>query len=100
MNFTKIYVDSDEKFVASIVLYAKKSDDFIYSDAGCTVKIDKDTLMNLCEKRLPVVSYAGAFYPIAAYKVNSTKKCFDITIYDVLASTVAAVTIHSAEYTA
>lgn len=100
MKLTKNYANADEKFVKTVTVYAKKSDNFIYADAGCTQKIDKDTMTELCVKGLALVSYEKAFYPVAAYKENTTKKCLDVTIYDVLASTVAAVTVHTSEYTA
>ena len=57
-------------------------------------------MTELCVKGLAVVSYEKAFYPVAAFKENATKKCLDVTIYDVLASAVAAVTVHTGEYTA
>lgn len=94
------YANPDEKFIKAVVVYAKKGQSYVYADAACTVKIAKDTLMNLCEKGLMIVSYEGAFYPVAAYKANATKGCLDVTIYDVLATTVSAVTLHSSEYTA
>lgn len=100
MNLNINYADPDEKFIKTITVYAKKGQNYVYADAACTVKIDKDTLMNLCRKSLIIVSYEGAFYPVAAYKLNATKGCLDVTIYDVLATTVAAVTVHSSEYTA
>lgn len=100
MNLNINYADPDEKFVKTVVVYAKKGQGYVYADAACTAKIDKDTLMNLCKKGLMIVSYEGAFYPVAAYKLNSTKGCLDVVIYDVLASTIAAVTVHSSEYTA
>lgn len=100
MNFKFNYANSDEKFVKTVVVYAKSGDNYIYADATCSVKINKDTLLNLCEKGMVIVSYKGAFYPVAAYKLNTTKNCLDVTIYDVLATTVAAVTVHSSEYTA
>ena len=92
--------NSDEVYINSVMLYAKKNDNYIYEDAACTIKLNKDTALNLCEKGLALISYEGAVYPVAAYKSNAVKKCLDITIYDVLASAVAAVTVHSSEYTA
>lgn len=92
--------NSDEVYINSVILYAKKNDSYIYEDAACTAKLDRDTVLNLCEKGLALISYEGAVYPVAAYKSNTTKKCLDVTIYDILASTAAAVTVHSSEYTA
>lgn len=100
MKLSKNYANADEKFVKTVTVYTKKSDNFIYADAACTQKIDKDTMNELCVKGLALVSYEKAFYPVAAYKENTTKKCLDVTIYDVLASTAAAVTVHTSEYTA
>lgn len=100
MKLNVNYVNADEKFVKTVTVYAKKSDNFIYADAACTQKIDKETMTVLCVKGLAVVSYEKAFYPVAAFKENTTKKCLDVTIYDVLASTAAAVTVHTGEYTA
>lgn len=100
MKLNVNYANADEKFVKTVTVYAKKSDNFIYADSACTAKIDKDTMTELCVKGLAVVSYEKAFYPVAAFKENTTKKCLDVTIYDVLASTAAAVTVHTGEYTA
>lgn len=100
MKLNVNYANADEKFVKTVTVYAKKSDNFIYADAACTQKIDKEMMTELCVKGLALVSYEKAFYPVAAYKENTTKKCLDVTIYDVLASTAAAVTVHTGEYTA
>ena len=97
---TTNYANADEKFIKSVIVYAKKGQNYAYADSACTAKIAKDTLLNLCEKGLMIVSYEGAFYPVAAYKTDATKGCLDVTIYDVLATTAAAVTVHSSEYTA
>lgn len=100
MKLAMNYANADEKFVKTVTVYAKKSDNYIYADAACTQKIDMDTMTELCVKGLALVSYEKAFYPVAAFKENTTKKCLDVTIYDVLASTVTAVTVHTGEYTA
>ena len=100
MKLVKNYANADQKFLKTVIVYAKKNDNFIYADSACTQKIDKETMTELCVKGLAVVSYEKAFYPIAAFKENTTKKCLDVTIYDVLANTAAAVTVHTGEYTA
>lgn len=92
--------NSDEVYINSVILYAKKNNDYIYEDAACTSKLNKDTVLNLCEKGLALISYEGAVYSVTAYKSNTEKKCLDVTIYDILATTAAAVTVHSSEYTA
>lgn len=100
MKLVMNYANSDQKFLKTVTVYAKKNDNFIYADSACKQKIDKETMTELCVKGLAVVSYEKAFYPVAAFKENTTKKCLDVTIYDVLANTAAAVTVHTAEYTA
>ena len=99
MKLVMNYANADQKFLKTVTVYAKKSDNFIYADSACTQKIDKETMTELCVKGLAVVSYEKAFYPVAAFKENATKNCLDVTIYDVLANTAAAVTVHTGEYT-
>lgn len=100
MKLVMNYANADQKFLKTVTVYAKKNDNFIYADSACTQKIDKETMTELCAKGLAVVSYEKAFYPVAAFKENTAKKCLDVTIYDVLANTAAAVTVHTGEYTA
>lgn len=95
----KIYSKAEEKYVKNVVIYGKSGDNYVYEDSACTKKLDKDTVSRLFLTGL-LVSYAGATYPVAALKDNSAKKCVDVTIWNVLASTAAAVTLHSSEYTA
>ena len=64
-----------------------------------TKKLDKDTVSRLFLTGL-LVNYAGATYPVAALKDNTAKGCVDVIIWNALASTAAAVTLHSSEYTA
>lgn len=93
----KIFSKASEKYVKNVVVYGKSGDNYIYEDSGCTVKLDKDTVSRLFLTGM-LVSYNGATYSATAIKENTTKKCIDITIWDVLASAPAAVTLHSAEY--
>lgn len=95
----KIFATSEEKFVKTVILYTKTSDVYLYEDSDCTVKINKDDLKNLCIKGGTVL-YKGAYYPIVCVKENSAKGCTDVSIWDVLAATAAAVTFYSEEYTA
>lgn len=95
----KIYAKAGEKYVKNVVIYGKSGDNYVYEDSACTKKLDKDTVSRLFLTGL-LVSYAGAIYPVAALKDNSAKGCMDVTIWNVLASTAAAVTLHSSEYTA
>lgn len=98
MNIT--FSRADEKLAKSIVVYGKASDNYIYEDAAYTVKIDKDTVLRMCMTDLILVSYGGAFYKPVCFEENATKKCASVTIWNTKATTAAAVTIHSKEYTA
>lgn len=100
MKLAMNYATPDEKFVKTVTVYAKKGDNFLYADEGCTEKLTKETMTALCMKGLAVISYEKAFYPVAAFKENTAKKCLDVTIWDALAGTAAAVTVHTAEYSA
>lgn len=95
----KIFANSEEKYVKNVVIYGKASDSYVYEDSACTKKLDKDTVSRLFLTGL-LVNYAGATYPVAALKDNTAKGCVDVTIWNALASTAAAVTLHSSEYTA
>lgn len=64
---TNVYFDSEQKYLAKTVLYAKKtSDGFIYADEKTTVKVSHDNLLDLCMKGLVIVKQVeGAFmYPV------------------------------------
>lgn len=95
----KIFAKSEEKYVKNVVIYGKASDSYVYEDSACTKKLDKDTVSRLFLTGL-LVNYAGATYPAAALKDNTANGGVDVTIWNVLASTAAAVTLHSSEYTA
>ena len=100
MRLNKNYSRADEQYVKTVTLYGKKSDTYVYADAACTVKIPGVELKNLFVKGLAQIQYEGAIYAPVCVKENTAKKCQDITIWDALATTAAAVTLHSEEYTA
>ena len=95
----KIFAKSEEKYVKNVVVYGKASDSYVYEDSAYTKKLDKDTISRLFLTGL-LVNYAGATYPVAALKDNTAKGCVDVIIWNAQASTAAAVTLHSSEYTA
>lgn len=66
----KIFSDSEEKYLRSVVLYGH-SDNYLYSDEKHTLKIDKDTLFNLCIKGLVVVFMDNTYYKPVFFKENS-----------------------------
>lgn len=96
----EIFARANEKFVKSVVIYGKASDNYAYADAEFKTKIDKDSLMNLCMKGFVVISYGAAFYNPVCFKANSAKGCTSITFWNTEVSTAAAVTLNSSEFTA
>lgn len=94
---TKIIADAEEKYVKTVIVHAKKSDSYVYADAGFNKKISKDELLNLCKKGL-MISYGGVYYTPVCFK-EETSGYASVTIYDVKLSTAAAVTFYSGEYT-
>ena len=98
MKFTTIYADAEEKYVKSVVLYGKASDNYVYTDSACKEKIDKATLLNLCMKGV-LVLYGGSYYAPIAFKDNTTSA--SLTIATNVASTGStSVVLNSEEYTA
>lgn len=69
MKLNKIFQDAEEKYLASVVLYAKDSSDgFAYADAGHTTNVDRETLLNLCMKGLVLVLYKGVYHRPVYFK--------------------------------
>lgn len=63
------FIDANEKYVASVILYAKESSDgFIYADAACTQNVDRATLLNLCMKGLVIVLYKNVYHTPVYFK--------------------------------
>lgn len=63
------FIDANEKYVASVVLYAKDtSDGYVYADAGNTKTVDRETLLNLCMKDLVLVLYKGVYHKPVYFK--------------------------------
>ena len=100
MKFYKNYSKAEEKYVKTVTLYGKKGDSYVYADEACTTKVAGDELKNLFVKGLAQIQYEGAIHAPVCIKEDADKGCQDITIWDALATTPAAVTLHSAEYTA
>lgn len=99
-KMTCIYADAEEKYVKTVVLYGKNSDNYLYTDSACTTKLDKDTLMNLCLKGVTVL-YEGAYYVPFTFKDDTSAGATSVTIATVVnTSSSASVTLYSEEYTA
>lgn len=64
-----VYSGSEEKWVKTVILYAKKSgDSYLYTDAATTQTICREDLLNLCNKGLVLVSYDTAIYTPILFK--------------------------------
>lgn len=72
-GFDVVYADAEEKFIKTIILYGKTSDNFVYSKSAMTEgdKIDKDTLMELLKKGV-IVSYNNEFYTPVKFADKTT----------------------------
>lgn len=64
-----IYQDANEKYVCSVVLYAKTSGDtYLYEESTNKTTVDRATLLNLCMKGLVLISLDGTYYPVVSFK--------------------------------
>ena len=92
------YSGSEEKYVKSVTLYAKKTgDSYLYLDEANTVTVDRVTLLNLCMKGLAIISFDGSFYTPILFKDSGTE--VTVTIATVSASAFAVKTLTSKEPT-
>lgn len=75
----KTFIDANEKYLANVILYAKKSSDgYAYTDAATTQTIDRETLLNLLMKGLVLVSYDTGFYTPVSFKDTGSEVSFVI----------------------
>ena len=73
MKMDTLYANSDEKFVKSVVLYAKSADKHLCVNLACDEadRIDAVTLMNLLLKGDVVVVYDDSnYYTPISFKVD------------------------------
>lgn len=72
MKMETIYANSDEKFVKSVVLFAKSADKYLCVNPACDTadRIDAVTLMNLLLKGDVVVVYDDNNYTPISFKVD------------------------------
>ena len=67
------YAKSEEKFVKSVVFYAKDtSDGYLYADEDQTETVCRADLLNLCMKGLVLISYKGAIHTPIYFKDSGT----------------------------
>lgn len=92
------YSGSEEKYVKTVTLYAKKTgDSYLYTDAAATVTVDRATLLNLCVKGLAIISFDGSFYAPILFKDSGTE--VTVTIATVNSTAFAVKTLTSKEPT-
>lgn len=92
----KIYIDADEKYVATVILYGH-SDTYLYTDEAHSTKVDKDTVLNLCQKGLLSVVYDGYTCVPVCFKENSGHA--EVTVATGTGS-LTSVVLYSSEYSA
>lgn len=70
----KIYANSEEKFVKTVVLYGKNGKNYLYTseDYKDEHRLDKDTLLNLCMNGITIL-YEKAYYKPVSFKDETTK---------------------------
>lgn len=97
-GFDVTYADAEEKYVKSVILYGKTSDDYVYSKSGMTEddKIDKDTLLELLKKGV-IINYGGDFYTPLFFSDETTHAALTIATA-ISASASTAVVLNSKEY--
>lgn len=92
----KIFIDANEKYMAKTVLYGH-TDKYLYVDEAHKTKVDKDTVLNLCQKGLLAVVYNGFTCAPVCFKENSGHA--EVTIATGTTSLTGAV-LYSSEYAA
>lgn len=64
-----IFHDANEKYLSTVVLYAKASGDtYLYEESTTKTTVNRETLLNLCMKGLVLISLDGTYYPIVSFK--------------------------------
>lgn len=73
-NFDVVYADVEEKYMKTVILYGKTSDNFVYAKATMAEgdKIDKDTLMELLKKGVVVNYDTAVFYVPTKFEDKTT----------------------------
>lgn len=95
----KIFADSEEKYLESVILYTKASGDtYLYVDAANTTTIGHDDLLNLCQKGKVLVTVGDSVYTPILYK--DATGTVTVTVATVSSSAFAVKTFTSKEPTA
>lgn len=90
------YIDANEKYVAAVTLYGH-TDKYLYADEAHKTKVDKDTVLNLCQKGLLSVVYNGYTCAPVCFKENSGHA--EVTVATGTTTLTGAV-LYSSEYAA
>lgn len=91
-----IFHDANEKYLSSVVLYAKASGDtYLYEESTTKTAINRETLLNLCMKNLVLISLDGSFYPLVSFKDSGS--VVTVTIATTSSSAFAVKTFTSKE---
>lgn len=91
-----IYADANEKYVESVVLYGH-TDKYLYEDEAHKTKVDKDVVLNLCQKGLLTVVYNGFTCNPVCFKENAGHA--EVTVATGTTTLTGAV-LYSSEYSA
>lgn len=67
----KVYAQSEEKFLKSVVMYGDNDDGNLFADAAKSVKVTKDEVFNLYQKGMLVVFYNNEYFRPVSYKESS-----------------------------
>ena len=97
-GYDVIYADSEEKYVKSVILYGKTSDNFVHTTSKMTEndKIDKYTLLELLKKGA-IVKYNDNFYTPIFFSDETTHASLTIAT-SISASASTAVVLNSKEH--
>lgn len=58
----KIFIDANEKYVSTVVMFGQASDTKLYVDEACAEQATNSVVLNAAKKGLLLVNYDGAFY--------------------------------------
>lgn len=94
----RIYANSEEKYVKTVVLYGKNGNNYLHTDDSYaeTSRIDKDTLMDLCMKGVKIL-YNKIYYTPLYFKDETTKTSVTFAT-NVASSASTSVTLYSKEH--
>lgn len=96
----QIFDDAKDVHVRATLIYAKANDDYAYSDAAKTVKIDYKTLLELFHKGVIVIDTGFEYRPISCKVANGAALLTYVKADGTTATTAVLETISSSEYVA